>query len=187
MVAIVFADISGFTRLSEQVLVDPAKIGLLVDTWGDEVVELTWANGGVFDKMVGDCLIALFGPPFYETTPGERLEAALRTAKGIIEVTQKMPDRPGLERLKGAGIGVSTGVNLCPLFVGRFGPNENFTGFSSGMNNTARLQHLAGKDEILVMSDAIAQLGGKSALKFGDERSAPVKNVAQPLRFRPLL
>lgn len=186
LVAILFADLSGFTRISEQVLVDPARIGALVDTWGRETVDLTWAEGGVFDKMVGDCLIALFGPPFYETPPGERLAAALRAAREIVRVTGEMPTRPGLERLAGSGIGVSIGVNLAPLFVGRFGPNDNFTGFSAGMNNTARLQHCASRNEILVFDDAIAQLPPGHGLRFGEERQQVVKNVAQPLRFRAL-
>lgn len=186
-VAILFADISGFTRISEQFLVEPARIGHLIDTWGREVVDVTWANGGVFDKMVGDCLVALFGPPFYELAPGARLAAAIRAAEAIVEVTAQMPRRPGLERLEGSGIGVSVGINLAPLFVGRFGPNENFTGFSAGMNNTARLQHLARKDEILVMAEGLAALGPSSPFRWGEEQSTLVKNVAQPLRYRALV
>jgi class 3 adenylate cyclase len=89
--------------------------------------------------------------------------------------------------LKEEGVHVSTGVNLAPLFVGQFGPNSNFTGFSSGMNNTARLQGCATKDEILVMADALAKLPAGTRFTFGEERSAPVKNVAEPLRFRALL
>ena len=95
-----------------------------------------------------------------------------------------MPQFAHLER---AGLGVSTGVNLAPLFVGQFGPNDNFTGFSSGMNNTARLQGCAAKDEILVMEDAIAALHGAASFSFGEERNAKVKNVAEPLQFRALL
>jgi class 3 adenylate cyclase len=70
--------------------------------------------------------------------------------------------------------------------VGTFGPNENFTGFSSGMNNTARLQGCATKGEILVMAEAIARLPKGNKFTFGDERTAQVKNVADPLRFRLL-
>jgi adenylate cyclase len=78
-------------------------------------------------------------------------------------------------------------VFLAPLFVGQFGPNSNFTGFSSGMNNTARLQGCAGKDEILVMEDAVQKLPSGHPFKLGEKRSMPVKNVAEPLAFRALV
>jgi class 3 adenylate cyclase len=186
-VAILYADIAGFTRISEQVLRSPARVAQLVEVWSRDAVDLVWEHGGVFDKMVGDCIIAHFGPPFYERRPGERLADAVRCAQGIRDMTRRLPDRPGLEILAGSAIGVATGVNLCPLFVGRFGPNDNFTGFSGGMNNTARLQGCATRDEILVMAEAIPALGPDPGFAFGPERSAKVKNVAAPLRFRALL
>jgi adenylate cyclase len=186
-VAILYVDISGFTRISETVLKTPARVAELVETWSRDAVELVWQHGGVFDKMVGDCVIALFGPPFYDEPPGERLARTLHCAKAIREMTNKLPNRVGFEMLREGGIAVSTGVNLAPLFVGQFGPNSNFTGFSSGMNNTARLQGCAAKDEILVMEDAIAALPATASFTFGEPRSMPVKNVAEPLKFRALL
>jgi class 3 adenylate cyclase len=101
-------------------------------------------------------------------------------------MTRELPSRPAFAHLKETGLAVSTGVNLAPLFVGQFGPNDNFTGFSSGMNNTARLQGCAGKDEILVMEGAIAKLDPNAGFSFSEERNAKVKNVADPLRFRAL-
>jgi len=185
-VAIAYADIAGFTRLSEQILRTPSAVAQLVEAWSADAVQLVFEHGGVFDKMVGDCIIALFGPPFYDHAPGERLSAALRWAIDVREMTRKFAQREGFEALREEGLGVTTGVHLAPLFVGTFGPNRNFTGFSSGMNNTARLQSTAKRDEILVMSEAIAALPSGHNFKFGEERSAAVKNVAQPLRFRSL-
>ncbi|MGZ3450729.1 MAG: adenylate/guanylate cyclase domain-containing protein [Polyangiales bacterium] len=185
-VAIAYADIAGFTRLSEQVLRSPSAVAELVEAWSEEAVRLIWEHGGVFDKMVGDCVIALFGPPFYDQTPGERVKAAIRFATDLRKLTNEFPTREGFEVLREEGLGVTTGVHLAPLFVGTFGPNRNFTGFSSGMNNTARLQSTAKRDEILVMADAIERLPAGHEFAFGEERSAAVKNVAQPLRFRAL-
>lgn len=185
-VAIVYVDIAGFTRLSETLLKTPAKVAELVETWSRDAVDIVWQHGGVFDKMVGDCIIALFGPPFYEDAPGDRLRRAIECAVAIREMTNRLPSRIAFENLRADGVSVSTGVNLAPLFVGQFGPNSNFTGFSSGMNNTARLQGCAGKDEILVMQDALDQLPEGHGFVFGDAKSAPVKNVAEPLRFRAL-
>ncbi|HKQ71855.1 MAG TPA: adenylate/guanylate cyclase domain-containing protein [Polyangiaceae bacterium] len=186
-VAILYVDISGFTSISERVLKNPAAVAELVELWSRESVNIIWKHGGVFDKMVGDCVIALFGPPFYDSAPKERLAAAIRGALAIRTMTSELPSRAGFEHLREAGLGVSTGVNLAPLFVGQFGPNDNFTGFSSGMNNTARLQGCAAKDEILVMADAALVLTPDQGISLGPERNAKVKNVADPLRFRDVL
>lgn len=185
-VAILYADIAGFTRISEQRLQTPERVGALIEAWSQEVVRLVWEHGGVFDKMVGDCVIALFGPPFYEEEPAERLARALRCALAIREVTRAFPAREGFAHLREEPLGVATGVHLAPLFVGSFGPNRNFTGFSSGMNNTARLQGCATRDEILVMEEAIPRLPPGHAFHFGEPRHSKVKNVASPLQYRAL-
>jgi adenylate cyclase len=186
-VGIVFIDIAGFTKLSETVLKTPSNVADLVERWSHEAVDLVWKHGGVFDKMVGDCIIALFGPPFYDQPESERARRAIECAKDIRAMTNEFAHRPGFEHLRESGLAVSTGVNLAPLFVGRFGPNDNFTGFSSGMNNTARLQGCADRNEILVMREAIDALAPGHPFAFGEERDAKVKNVAEPLRFSPLL
>lgn len=185
-VAILYTDISGFTRISEQVLRDPVRIGDLVNEWGRRVVEVIWETGGCFDKMVGDCVIGLWGPPFNEMTPKEACWGAAAAATRIRTLTAELNDGKLFPEFKDMEIpiGVATGVSYAPLCVGTFGPNEDFTGFSSGMNNTARLQGVAVRDEILCSTlfvDAFEEAGA-----FGEERNAKVKNVADPLRFRAL-
>jgi adenylate cyclase len=185
-VGVVYIDISSFTKVSEVILKTPEKVAQLVEEWSRDAVDIVWQHGGVFDKMVGDCIIALFGPPFYEENPGQRLARAIQCAIDVQAMTNTIPSRVAFEVLREHGLAVSTGVNLTQLFVGQFGPNSNFTGFSSGMNNTARLQGCAGRNEILVMEEAVTALPETHPFKFTETRSMPVKNVAEPLRFRAL-
>ncbi len=182
--AIMFADISGFTRLSEQVLVAPEAIGRLVDTWSARVVEILWETGGVFDKMVGDCVIGIWGPPFYEESPEQLCRSAATAARRIREYTRSLTAHEALPELVGQPVDVATGLNFAPLFVGTFGPDADFTGFSSGMNNTARLQGQAKGGEILCMDSFVEAL--RDGSEFGEEKEAAVKNVARPLKFRLL-
>ena len=183
-VAILYTDIAGFTRLSEQVLAEPSRIGKLIDTWSNHVVEIIWQSGGVFDKMVGDCIIALWGPPFFDTSHGDRCRAALEAAVKIRDYTASLSTSPEFPELAEAGIelGVCTGLNFCGAHIGFFGPNLDYTAFSAGMNNAARLQGVAMKDEILCMDRFVDAIDAPE--RFGDEREAAVKNVAAPLRFR---
>ena len=186
-VAIMYCDISGFTRLSEQILREPALIGKLIDIWSSQVVEFIWQSGGVFDKMVGDCIIGLWGPPFYARSPAQECLAALEAARQIQAYTCALTSHPKLPELHGAPIelGVATGLHYCSLFVGTFGPDDNFTGFSSGMNNTARLQGVATCNEILAMGSFVDTL--EQPERFGPPMQAQVKNVAAPLVYHAFL
>ncbi|MDC3379416.1 adenylate/guanylate cyclase domain-containing protein [Planctomycetota bacterium] len=185
--SILYADVAGFTRLSEQILVDPTRVSKFVDTWSRGVTAAIWAEGGVFDKLVGDCVIGLFGPPYYEWTPAERAAACARAAAGIVKFTNAMIDDPSVELIKAAGVslGVSIGINDCRASVGLFGPNQDFTAFSTGMNNTARLQAQAGQDEVLVMQ-GMKELLEPLGFQFGERHEGKAKNVAEPLISYPL-
>ncbi len=184
-VAIIYADIAGFTRLSEQVLKEPELIGKLIDRWSEGVVDILWKSGGVFDKMVGDCVIGLWGPPLFDMSGREACRRALQAAREIRDFTRQLGRSDVLPELRQAQIelGVATGLHYCPLLVGLFGPNRAYTGFSAGMNNCARLQGVASRDEILCM-DALVNTYDDTS-QFGEERSAVVKNVAKPLVYRP--
>ena len=78
----------------------------------------------------------------------------------------------------------SAAASCSPASVGFFGPNDDYTAFSSGMNNTARLQGVAGAGEILCMERFVGVLGETG--RFSDPRHAEVKNVAEPLPYRAL-
>ncbi|XXF79322.1 adenylate/guanylate cyclase domain-containing protein [Myxococcaceae bacterium GXIMD 01537] len=191
-VGILFADINGFTRLCEQGFEGAQGIGRFVDEWSARVVSFIWEHGGVFDKMVGDCVIGLFGPPFFKEEPVRRAEAVLRAALDIQEYTASLSAREEVlalcERVQLPGLGVSVGVNLAHAHCGLFGPNRQYTAFSMGMNNTARLQSLGGFRETLVMERVREALRESEdprllALDFGELRETAVKNVAQPLRY----
>jgi len=194
-VGILFADINGFTRLCEQ-LESPTRIGRFVDRWSARMVELLWRHGGVFDKMVGDCIIGLFGPPFFRSGRKERAEALVRAACDIQRTTAAMSADPEVrticERAGMAGLGVAVGLNLAHTMCGLFGPNQDYTGFSTGMNQTARLQSLAGFRETLVMDSVKNALEGSQdplvqSLTYGALTETPVKNVAKPLRHHRLV
>jgi adenylate cyclase len=70
------------------------------------------------------------------------------------------------------GLGVAIGVNLAVSYCGLFGPNRNYTSFSTGMNQTARLQSLG------AFRETLRSARGRPAL----HRSAPPRASARPGR-----
>lgn len=193
-IAILYVDINSFTKLCEKGLRRPDLIGEFVDRWSEGAVRIAWEHGGVFDKMVGDCVIAHFGPPFYRETPARCARAAALAALEIQKFTAalgRLPRYRGLAaKIKAKGLGVAAGINLCPAAVGLFGPNHDFTAFSSGMNQTARLQSKAGFRESLIMDsarEAMLKSGQARGLRFEGPFETEAKNVARPLKYYRLL
>ncbi len=156
-VAIVYADISSFTFFSEQVLKTPKLITKMFDIWASGALKIIWENGGCCDKFVGDCVIVFFGPPFFNGKKNENCINALKCAEEIRDFTIELVNRPEkcFKLIKESGssniFGVSTGINYGLLNIGVIGPNNDYTGFGSVMNNTARIQGVASKNEILMM------------------------------------
>ena len=195
-VAILFTDINSFTKISEQVFDNPQELGVFIDTWSSGAIDIVYKNGGVFDKMVGDCVIALFAPPFFDKKPIDCIASALKTAYEIQKFTielgkkvKKILESPLLEN----GLGVATGINFAPLNVGFFGPYEDYTGFSSGMNNTARLQALASFRETFIMEnlkDYLDKIKDEALLdiefSLKENQKSKVKNVKDPLSYYPV-
>ncbi len=196
-IVILYSDISSFTSICEKVLSDATEIGELVNRWSRKVLEILYSRDGVFDKMVGDCVIGLFGPPFFESSMEERTENAIAAAADIVRETMALGVEMGLEeRIREAGIQdhltTSNGIHCGPTSVGFFGPNEDYTGFSSAMNHAARLQGHASAGEVLVTSALLDNLPGGPlgiapredlTVDFAGPWEIAVKNVTRPMEY----
>ncbi|MFZ9737272.1 MAG: adenylate/guanylate cyclase domain-containing protein [Prochlorotrichaceae cyanobacterium] len=194
-VAMLYTDITSFTTISEQILDTPAEVGTLIDYWSEGVVQILFDYQGVFDKMVGDCIIGLFGTPFSDDSDAVKVARAIQAALAIQAYTTNLTGSL-VDKIRQSGLipgfGVATGVNFGNVMVGTFGPNHDFTAFGQEMNNTARLQGVAGFQEILVMETAYQLLGNIpqdlfGAWRWSDRLEAKVKNVKDPLYFRQVL
>jgi class 3 adenylate cyclase len=174
---ILYADISGFTRYCEQSLQTPEKIAGFVDQWTIKMLEILFEHGGVFDKLVGDCVIALFGPPFFRQEKAAVVAEMCVCARKMLQATKEFCPE----------VGLAIGFNYAPAFVGRLGAAWDYTALSQGMNNTARLQCLARKNEILYFSDLhdeVCAAGFNSVVE--EPYEAFVKNVQHPLKYYAL-
>ncbi|HET8930566.1 MAG TPA: adenylate/guanylate cyclase domain-containing protein, partial [Acidimicrobiales bacterium] len=102
VVTVLFADVVGFTTLSENR--DPEQVKHLVDRCFQWLVADIVSFGGQVDKIIGDAVLALFGAPTAHEDDAERaVRAALRMQH---TVTQRAAELDGAVRLR---IGVNTG------------------------------------------------------------------------------
>jgi adenylate cyclase len=73
-ISIVFADIVGFTAMSERI--SPTEVAQLLNNLFEEMLQEVFGYGGTLDKYIGDCIMAFFGAPEPQPDHAERAVAA---------------------------------------------------------------------------------------------------------------
>src|SRR5260221_6588536 len=144
-VTVLFADLSGFTTLSEQL--DPEVMQALQNELFEELTAAVQEFGGFVDKFVGDALLALFGAPHaHEDDPERALSAALAMLERTARLDQRWRGRAGLP------LALHLGVNTGPVVTGGFGAGsaKSYSVTGDTVNTAQRLQSLAGNGEVLV-------------------------------------
>lgn len=135
-----FADLSGFTALSERT--DPEEIRSMVDRCMCAMGEVVEQFGGAVDKVIGDALMAVFGAPVaHEDDPTRAVRAALEIQRRASENTEEF-----------CGLCVRVGVNTGEVIFARVGPEarRELTVMGDAVNTAARLQSAAPAEGVIV-------------------------------------
>ncbi|MBV9436199.1 MAG: FHA domain-containing protein, partial [Acidobacteria bacterium] len=144
-VSVMFADIRGFTTLSERL--EPEKIVEILNNYFTHVTDIIFDHGGTLDKYLGDGVMALFGAPI---TKGNDAENAVRAAQGIqrliVELNRDAAARKWPELR--VGIGINTGI----VTAGNIGSPRriDYTVIGDTVNTASRLMSNAPGGTILI-------------------------------------
>lgn len=134
---ILFADLRGFTPLSEKL--PPRELVQLLNRYLDRMSAEIERHGGVIDKFIGDAIMALFGAPVSQADAADRaLAAALGMERALVALNAELAaeGRPPL------ALGI--GVNTAKIVAGNIGSHRrlNYSVIGDGVNVAARLQSL---------------------------------------------
>lgn len=144
-VIVLFADIAGFTRLSEQL--DPEEAVLLVNQCLDEMTRVVVQYGGQMVHYLGDGLLTVFGAPTaHEDDPERAIQAALDMKEQISKLKFSL-DVPRISLHLGLACG-----QVVAAGVGAQGRKE-YTVIGSSVNLAARLEQASGLNQILVSEE----------------------------------
>ena len=149
-VAVLFADIRGFTALTEGMA--PEDVITLINSCMEKMSGAIEAEGGVVDKYVGDELMAVFGAPV------SRGDDAGRAVRAAILIQEGLADLNKRRRAEGAdAIGVGVGVNSGKAVAGNMGSSNrlNYTVLGEAVNLASRLCAIAPAGEVYI-SEATA-------------------------------
>jgi adenylate cyclase len=136
-----FADIVGFTPISEAYMKndDPEGLVLLINRFLDGMSKVVLNNAGTIDKFMGDCLMAWWGAPL--DCPNHA-EMALKSAMEIELLTEQMNREIEEEGLDIPPVVIGTGINTGQCIVGNMGSEERFdySVVGDAVNLAARLE-----------------------------------------------
>ena len=150
-VTVLFADIRGFTRFTEQHTA-PQVVETLNRIF-PALSQVVFNYRGTFDKYLGDGLMAFYGAPLAAADDAQR---AVETAREMMRVFRALGQQGGLDL---RGLSLSVGLHSGEAIVGNIGSERvmDYTVVGDTVNVAKRLQELADGGQLL-LSEATYRL-----------------------------
>ncbi len=133
-IAVLFTDISDFTKLSEGL--EPKQVLDLLSEYQTKMVAAVFQNGGTVDKFIGDSVMATFGTP---VSRGNDAQNALNCIRQM-QISMRQWEKERLEDNLPI-IRHRVGVHYGPCFVGNVGSEDRveFTVIGDTVNVASRI------------------------------------------------
>lgn len=179
-VTVLFADVSGFTAISEKL--DPEQVYEITDAVTKTFVDQIYAHEGTLDKFMGDGVMALFGAPVaHEDDPARAVRAALEMQQALRKIAQDLE-----ARLK-ISLKVRIGLNTGTVIVGSVGSDlrMDYTAIGDTVNVASRLQSVA-EPGTIVVSRSLYDLT-QPLFHFRELGSIRVKGRVEPIEIFEVL
>lgn len=177
-ITVVFADIRGYTRLSENL--PPEKVMDLLNGYLQLMVEKIWEEEGTLTAFMGDALMAIFNAPLSQNAHALRaVRATWKMREAVVAYHHAHPQETPLS----FGFGINSGLAV----VGNLGSAkrlQNYTAIGDTVNVAARLQAHAADNNILLHETTYLEV--YRYVRVGQAFSLAVKNKTAPLTVRYL-
>ena len=172
---ILFADLQGFTSLSERS--DPRAIVGLLNSYFDAAVPAIFNQAGSVIGFAGDAIVAVFNAPTRQP------DHALRACRAALDLQAAVDALP----IAGSRPQFRVGINTGEVVVGSVGSDEmrNFTAIGDAVNVAARLQTYAQAGEVVLGQRTYEQLADCArVVRLG---TPALKGKAEPLEVYQLV
>ena len=165
-VCVMFADIRGFTSLSEKM--DAPKVVYVLNNYFQSMIDVIFKYSGTLDKIIGDELMVLYGVPIKaENDCQNAVDSAISMLDSLKDFNKKMK----IEGLPKLNIGI--GINFGKVVSGNIGSKQqmNYTVIGDNVNLAARLCSSAKGGEISISKSVYENL----KIKDGFTKREPIK------------
>ena len=149
LVTILFADMSGFTAMSETM--DHEIVNDVINSLWSRVDKAIHDHSGRIDKHIGDAIMALYGTPTaHEDDPERAIRSALQIQSEILEWKRELSEQLSNYRSQIQNIQLRIGINTGPALLGTVGTVGEYTAIGDTVNLAQRLEAAAPKGGILI-------------------------------------
>lgn len=180
LVTILFADVTGFTAMSEKL--DPEAVSTVLNDCFKGLISIIYKYEGVIDKFIGDEIMAIFGAPIAHENDPER---AIRCAKEMLDYIGRFNSLSpvALPVPLGLHIGLNTGI----VIAGNVGSDlrMNYSVIGDTVNLASRLVHLADKDEIVISAETYRSVS--SLINVEAPKTVEIKGKSEPVSIYKVL
>jgi adenylate cyclase len=145
-VSVLFADIVGFTTLSEKM--SPAAVSLLLNDYLSRMTDVIFKYEGTLDKYIGDAIMAVFGAPL------DMPDHAARAIMTALEMRERLEEFNG-ERREGPHLKIRIGINTGKAVAGEIGSinKKEYTVLGDTVNTASRLESSVAKPMMIVIGE----------------------------------
>jgi len=144
---VLFADITGFTAMSERL--DPREAHGIVSGCLALLDEVARKHGGTVDKYLGDCVMALYGAPVaIEDAPRAAVNAAIEMCRRVQDYNRERGIDPPID----VHVGVETGLAIAGDVSGPV--LREYALMGDSVNAASRLKDLAPRGRVYVGAEA---------------------------------
>jgi adenylate cyclase len=168
-VTVMFADIRGFTTMSETM--EPGRVVEILNEYFTRVTDVIFDNGGTLDKYIGDAVMAVFGAPISKgNDAAAAVNSAIQIQQLLVELNRDAAAREWPELR--VGIGINTGNAI----AGNIGSPRrlDYTVVGDAVNTAQRLMTNAAGGQVLI-SESTAKKLGKTGKTIDLERLPELK------------
>jgi class 3 adenylate cyclase/tetratricopeptide (TPR) repeat protein len=168
--SVLFADLVGFTPLSESM--DAEEVRELLSTYFAQCRVVIGRYGGVVEKFIGDAVMAVWGVPVAHEDDAER---AVRAGLELVATVAAMGQEVGAQGLA-LRVGVVTGEVAVTV-----GATAEGMVAGDAVNTAARVQSAAEPGHVWV--DETTRGLSSAAISFTDTGEHALKGKAEPMRL----
>jgi adenylate cyclase len=143
---ILFADIVGFTSMSEKM--SPAAVALILNDYLSRMTDVIFKYEGTLDKYIGDAIMAVFGAPL------DMPDHASRAIRAALEMRERLEEFNS-ERKEGPRIRIRTGINSGKVVAGEIGSinKKEYTVLGDTVNVASRLESSVAEPGTIVIGE----------------------------------
>lgn len=134
-VTVLFADIRGFTSMSEKMTAE--EVSVILNEYFTEIEPIITKYNGVINKFIGDAVMAIFGEPIQDINHPQN---AVKCAYEMLKTVDRLQDKWLFEGKPKIEIGI--GINTGEAFVGNIGSEKRleYTVIGDTVNLASRIE-----------------------------------------------